>query len=271
VLMLTANRVGSFDEAFRSRIHISLYYPKLGKEKTCEIWKMDLRRIKEAKDVNIDIDEEGITKFYKKHWQTNKTMISRRWNGRQIKNTFQTALALANWDFHTYTNSKLTRPSPDASHFKQVAETSNHFDDYLVGILKEGEDRDEDVYAAIARREHLREGKDRGPRGAKQRTRRDRSEDSSSGTPNTDSDKVKRKHLKKEKKKSKSKAKKTHLSGSVSDSSASESEGKTRSSDLGSEDIRKKRKAAKEDTKKRKSKSKEIRNDADYSDVSGSD
>jgi SpoVK/Ycf46/Vps4 family AAA+-type ATPase len=129
VLMLTNNRVGSFDEAFRSRIHISLYYPKLGKEETPKIWEMNLRRIREATDVDIDIDEDGITKFYKKHWKTNETKTSRRWNGRHIRNAFQTALALANWDFHSDTNSKLTRPSLHASHFKQVAETSNHFDD----------------------------------------------------------------------------------------------------------------------------------------------
>lgn len=30
MLFLTTNRVGAFDEAFKSRIHISLYYPPLG-------------------------------------------------------------------------------------------------------------------------------------------------------------------------------------------------------------------------------------------------
>jgi hypothetical protein len=117
--------------------------------------KMNLRRIKEAKDVDIDIDEEGITKFYKKHWKANEKKTSRRWNGRQIKNVFQTALTLANWDFHSNKDSKLMRPSLAASHFKQVAETSNHFDDYLAEVFRKGEDRDADMYAIIAKREVL--------------------------------------------------------------------------------------------------------------------
>jgi len=64
--MLTTNHVGSFDEAFRSRIYVSLYYPKLGKDETSEISEMNLRRSKEAKDVDIEIDAAGIQRFYKK-------------------------------------------------------------------------------------------------------------------------------------------------------------------------------------------------------------
>ena len=199
VLMLTTNRVGSFDEAFRSRIHVSLYYPKLGKEETSEIWEMNLRRIKEANDVDIEIDEAGIKKFYKQHWKANEKKTSRRWNGRQIKNAFQTALALANWDFHDNTNSKSTRPKLEASHFKQVAKTSNHFDDYLAEVFREGEDQYADMFAMIAKREGLRNDTDRGHRASKQSRRRDRSEDSSSDSVSSDSERTKRKHSKREK------------------------------------------------------------------------
>ncbi|CAN9337290.1 unnamed protein product [Alternaria alternata] len=258
VLMLTTNRVGSFDEAFRSRIHVSLYYPKLGKDETSEIWEMNLRRIKEAKDVDIEIDAAGIQKFYKKHWKANEKKTSRRWNGRQIKNAFQTALALANWDFSNNTDSSLTRPKLKASHFKQVAETSNHFDDYLAEVFREGEDQYADMFAMIAKREGLRNDTDRGHRASKQSRRRDRSEDSSSDSVSSDSERTKRKHSKreKEKRKAKSKAKKSGLSDSASDESLSDSENKTESSDTESEKSRKKRKAPKKDAKKSKGKSK---------------
>lgn len=79
--MLTTNHVGSFDEAFRSRFHVSLYYPKFGKDETSEIWEMNLRRIKEARDVEVEIDAAGIQWFYKKHWRANEKKTSRRWNG----------------------------------------------------------------------------------------------------------------------------------------------------------------------------------------------
>ncbi|KAG9188828.1 hypothetical protein G6011_07533 [Alternaria panax] len=258
VLMLTTNRVGSFDEAFRSRIHVSLYYPKLGKEETSEIWDMNLRRIKEARDVEMDIDEAGIRKFYKKHWKANEKKTSRRWNGRQIKNAFQTALALANWDFQGNKDSKLTRPKLEASHFKQVAKTSNHFDDYLAEVFREGEDQYADMFAMIAKRENLRNDTDRGHRTSKQSKRRDRSEHSSSDSSSSDSDHTKRKSSKreKEKKKSRSKAKKSEVLDSASDDSGSESESKTESSESEPEKSRKKRKAPKKNTKKSKSKSK---------------
>ncbi|CAN9330935.1 unnamed protein product [Alternaria alternata] len=272
VLMLTTNRVGSFDEAFRSRIHVSLYYPKLGKDETFEIWEMNLRRIKEAKDVDIEIDEAGIKKFYKRHWKANEKKASRRWNGRQIKNAFQTALALANWDFRNDTDSKLSRPKLEASHFKQVAKTSNHFDDYLAEIFREGEDEYADMFAKIAKRENLRNDTDRGHRASKPSRRRNRSEDSSSDSASSDSDHTKRKHSKREKeKKARSKAKKSEVSDSTSDELLSDSDDKTGSSDTESEKSRKKRKAPKKETKKSKGKSKkESRAESGQEDDSGS-
>jgi hypothetical protein len=271
--MLTTNRVGSFDEAFRSRIHISLYYPKLGKKETTKIWEMNLRRIEEAKDVDVDIDEVGIREFYKKHWNANEKKTSRRWNGRQIKNAFQTALALANWDFHENTDSNLTRPKLKASHFKQVAKTSNHFDDYLAEVFREGEDQYADMFAMVAKRERLRNDTDRGHRASKQSRRRDRSSDSSSDSASSESEHTKLKQSKreKEKKKARSKAKKSGLSDTASDGLLSDSENKTESSDTESEKSRRKRKTPKKDTKKSKGKSKkEPRAESRQADDSGS-
>ncbi|KAF4631372.1 hypothetical protein G7Y89_g6766 [Cudoniella acicularis] len=153
VIILTTNRVGEFDEAFRSRIHISLYYPKLSQSSTQKIWERNISRIKNS-TLNIDIEEDKIRKFYEKHWHENMDFPSRRWNGRQIKNAFQTALALANWDFHdTHHGSGLERPFVKASHFSRVAQTSAHFDDYISDIHSIEQ---QDTYGILAEREEVR-------------------------------------------------------------------------------------------------------------------
>ena len=160
VLILTTNRVGEFDEAFRSRIHVSLYYPKLEEHTTTEIWEMNIRRIKDASDIPMDVDEEGIRAFYEGHWKDTEKHQSRRWNGRQIKNAFQTAIALANWEFFEGDGKakKLQRPHLRARHFRHVAKTSDHFDDYLLQMhLDEGVEREGNVYAFIAKRDNLRD------------------------------------------------------------------------------------------------------------------
>ncbi|KAI0439890.1 hypothetical protein F4803DRAFT_21152 [Xylaria telfairii] len=98
VLFLTTNRVGVFDEAFTSRIHISLYYPPLDRKSTLQIFQKNWDRIntryKEAGRV-IDIDTSDITEFAIDYFENNK---EGRWNGRQIRNAFQSALALAELD-----------------------------------------------------------------------------------------------------------------------------------------------------------------------------
>lgn len=152
-MFLTTNRVGEFDEAFRSRIHIILYYPRLNRESTKQVWERNIAFLKSS-TLDIDIEEDAIRRFYEDHWEGNLRHPSRRWNGRQIKNAFQTALALANWDFHEDALQEgLERPVLCESHFRRVVETSEHFDDYI----SEVHGTEGDVYAELARREQFRE------------------------------------------------------------------------------------------------------------------
>ncbi|KAL1879874.1 hypothetical protein Daus18300_001713 [Diaporthe australafricana] len=98
VLFLTTNRIGDFDEAFSSRIHISLYYPPLKRSSTKKIFDLNLRNIQqriEERGVEIDIEHDEILGWAIDYWRSNKKM---RWNGRQIRNACQTALALAEYD-----------------------------------------------------------------------------------------------------------------------------------------------------------------------------
>ena len=155
VIILTTNRVGEFDEAFRSRIHVSLYYPKLDYESTSKIWERNIQRLKDS-SLDLEFDEVKIREFSEEHWRANSDRPSRRWNGRQIKNAFQTALALANWDYReTKKGRSLERPILKTEHFECVASVSTHFDDYISGIHGFDMD-DQDTYSVLAERQELR-------------------------------------------------------------------------------------------------------------------
>lgn len=137
VLFLTTNRVGVFDEAFTSRIHISLYYPPLERDPTHKIFEKNMERIKaryEANSRKVDIRESEITKFALDYYDNNSTQG--RWNGRQIRNAFQSAIALAELEAHEQHDG-----TPDSGrdqlvtlrgkHFEVVAAAYKGFTDYL--------------------------------------------------------------------------------------------------------------------------------------------
>ncbi|KAJ5580213.1 uncharacterized protein N7459_006198 [Penicillium hispanicum] len=147
ILFLTTNLPGSFDEAFKSRIHISLYYQYLNRKDTLKIWDMNLHRLKEIEKQRAEakqqpvltIDEKGIAKFAKRHYRTNEDGKG-RWNGRQIRNAFLIASALAHFERDNPSLVKRAEsPSRDGivydikpRHFEVVAEASMGFERYLL-------------------------------------------------------------------------------------------------------------------------------------------
>ena len=137
ILFLTTNRVGAFDQAFRSRIHMSLFYPRIEEDATIKIWEMNIDRAREIWGDNLSIDEpdrKGILKFASKHYRE-LAQSETTWNGRQIRNAFQTAIALAEWDAHQgqvkYKSPVPLKPRLEPEHFEKVAKASKHFDAYL--------------------------------------------------------------------------------------------------------------------------------------------
>ncbi|KAL8714465.1 MAG: hypothetical protein Q9220_001798 [cf. Caloplaca sp. 1 TL-2023] len=116
ILFLTTNIVGHFDEAFKSRIHVSLYYSTLDEHSTLRIWEMNLNRLGE------EIYDYARKRFWRLREKGKTT-----WNGRQIKNAFQTAITLAEFD----ANERGARPVLKLEHFKVVARDFRIFDDYL--------------------------------------------------------------------------------------------------------------------------------------------
>lgn len=109
VLFLTTNRIGDFDEAFASRIHISLYYPQLDISSTLSIFNLNLDMIyRNHRKGEIEIDREEIIKFATKYFDSQKDA---RWNGRQIRNACHTALALAEFRAQGGSHKKVKVPS----------------------------------------------------------------------------------------------------------------------------------------------------------------
>ncbi|TEY79740.1 hypothetical protein BOTCAL_0042g00010 [Botryotinia calthae] len=153
ILFLTTNRVGAFDEAFTSRIHVSLYYPQLNWDSTLEIFRMNMQRVKDRfvkRNRDFEIDGPSIGAFARSYYDENR---EGRWNGRQIRNAFQTALALAEYDAQgdgdavSLTDSIKKKVILKGSHFETVSEAYLGFVYYLkevnhgVGMAKRALDR----------------------------------------------------------------------------------------------------------------------------------
>lgn len=153
ILILTTNRIGEFDEAFSSRVHVKLYYPKLDRKSTLEIWRMNIRRVAESEELGVDVKENEIKKFARRQWADSADNPTQRWNGRQIRNAFQTAIALAKWDHQENEEDVDTRPCLSVKQVEVVAQTSAHFDAYITKMhgIDEG-----DTWETIAARDFLR-------------------------------------------------------------------------------------------------------------------
>lgn len=80
ILFMTTNRVRTFDDAFKSRIHVPLKYEELPQSSRVRIWKNFLAKI----EGGVDVDEAGFEQLSKGEL-----------NGRQIKNVIRTAKSLA--------------------------------------------------------------------------------------------------------------------------------------------------------------------------------
>ncbi|KAI0099849.1 P-loop containing nucleoside triphosphate hydrolase protein [Nemania sp. FL0031] len=85
ILILTTNRVGSFDEAFKSRIHLSLGYPNLNEEQREQIWG-NFFQLLDGKNERFDIQDLKLNV---------QKLAKHEINGRQIRNAVMIARHLA--------------------------------------------------------------------------------------------------------------------------------------------------------------------------------
>lgn len=152
---LTTNRVGTIDEAFRSRIHMSLFYPNLNEQQTIKIWKGQLKRALE-RDPYLIVDQDAIVNYARELHilQMRETKVG--WNGRQIRNAMKTAISLAEYDCFRRSEALQTRTQPalEVKWFQVVARASWEFNAYLqraldmtqMEIAKDWGRRDDEAY-----------------------------------------------------------------------------------------------------------------------------
>ncbi|KAH6691571.1 P-loop containing nucleoside triphosphate hydrolase protein [Plectosphaerella plurivora] len=99
ILILTSNRVGTFDEAFKSRVQLALHYPPLDTKGREKIWNNFIKMLKHPRSSEKspqtgdaiypeEVDIEDL--------QDNLNLLgSQNLNGRQIRNALTTARQLA--------------------------------------------------------------------------------------------------------------------------------------------------------------------------------
>ena len=160
ILFLTTNRVGAFDEAFKSRIHLPLYFPPLGERQTLSIWSMNLERTLQRKKESLTVDKDEIMDFAMRHYKSSREKKA-NWNGRQIRNAFQTASALAEYDaWEENSRRQKDRTTADQApisarlekrHFETVATASLQFDEYMTETMG---------YNSVERAHHAQERTD---------------------------------------------------------------------------------------------------------------
>ncbi|KAH7310199.1 aaa family ATPase [Rhexocercosporidium sp. MPI-PUGE-AT-0058] len=134
LLFMTTNRPGAVDEAFKSRIHLTLYYPPLNKEQTIDIWKMNIQRLRQVEEerckdtdlqpLEINRDEILWLAAEKFHERNGKSP----WNGRQIRNAIQIASSLAHFDARR----NKTQPKLTTEHFQMIHDVTKDFNDFML-------------------------------------------------------------------------------------------------------------------------------------------
>ncbi|KAL1595286.1 hypothetical protein SLS60_009976 [Paraconiothyrium brasiliense] len=135
ILVLTSNRVGTFDEAFKSRIQLALHYESLTQSQRHKIWKNFLNHLKDMESPNrerLPQDEGSVQN--KDHASLGidfedidcclSELAKYEMNGRQIRNAITTARQLA----------KFKDVPMKASHIKHAIEVSSKFDKYLSDV-----------------------------------------------------------------------------------------------------------------------------------------
>ncbi|EFQ25337.1 ATPase [Colletotrichum graminicola M1.001] len=123
VLFLTTNRVQAFDAAFTSRIHVALHYKNLTDVDRERIWANNFERL--DRDSNGRVRVAVSTREYA---YDSRDVRALRWNGREIRNALQTALALAESDT---ADEGIERVCITEKHLRAVVKMSRGFRDYL--------------------------------------------------------------------------------------------------------------------------------------------
>ena len=123
ILILTSNRVGTFDEAFKSRLQLALHYEKLKLKDRRKIWENFIKRLETLEETGVNFDD-----LYKHV----NDLAKHELNGRQIRNAITTARQLALYE----------EKDLDFDDLEQVIKIAVKFDKYTTE-MQEGRTDDE--------------------------------------------------------------------------------------------------------------------------------
>ncbi|KAE8327338.1 P-loop containing nucleoside triphosphate hydrolase protein [Aspergillus sergii] len=114
ILILTSNRIGTFDEAYKSRVQLTLHYPPLDQDRRQRIWNNFMNRL----------DHSGVKVYIDKLKDKVDMLSAHELNGRVIRNAIETATLLAQFRGQTL----------GPRHPKEVIKVSNEFEQYLAEV-----------------------------------------------------------------------------------------------------------------------------------------
>jgi AAA+ superfamily predicted ATPase len=115
ILFLTTNRPGDIDEAFQSRIHVSIGLRALDTEERRQVWAVFIREM----DLS-EKEKRALLEYVTDNFDADKL------NGRQIRNAVRTALALA----------QLKKEKLNAEHLERVVKVGREFSGYMEDLNK---------------------------------------------------------------------------------------------------------------------------------------
>jgi hypothetical protein len=168
--------------------------PNFDKDTTLKVWKtfIDQTRfvLESSGRTNVTVDAEGIEKFAKKHWKENKQA---RWNGRQIRNAFHTAVAMAEFGVRSqktgadYDDDRDVKISVGRAEFEKIANTAKEFGVYMTETMHGDPDF---VASRDGLRKQLKEQKEKTKKKKKKKQSKSKkqSESSSSESESEDGD-----------------------------------------------------------------------------------
>lgn len=132
---MTSNRVGTFDQAFKSRIQLALHYTALTKPQRRKIWRNFINRLKdlssETNSLSIDFDDL---------YDNLDDLAAVDMNGREIRNAITTARQFAQFEEKELGYQQL----------KYVIGVAGKFESYIRGV------NDGRTFEQVARNDGLR-------------------------------------------------------------------------------------------------------------------
>jgi hypothetical protein len=132
ILILTSNRVGIFDEAFKSRIQLNLRYKNLDVSQRRQIWHNFIERLEMLDAQRKESQQEDSNEL--KYYGTDvagiqdkiQELAQTELNGRQIRNTISTARQLAMYQ----------EEPVGYKHLETVIAEASKFERYLLELNK---------------------------------------------------------------------------------------------------------------------------------------